>query len=380
MPPALWNRSARRRSLALAAILMIGSASALAADTTSPGGYASSVPMAPRLQWDPNFGYCGETSMIMAGMRFGQYTSQWTARRLASARTNQTLEASQLLLGVSPPDGNAVTAATGMRLNMVSYDSAQPSNTPGYLAWIKQHVVQGDSVTIGMLTNRNILGQDTPGDSEYDHIVPVIRVSSEQPLEGANAGTYFPTDTLTINDLETPRGNTADNPAGSTLYTYRFDAVQKTRRQANRGSGPENLYSVLKASGADGSNYAVAVTGVTDTSPGGPYVIPVAVTSSRNNEGLPTTDPMRTPPRAKSMTLTVTVTIPDSAKAYRLYEYTNFKSVPRGSFNAAATASPRNVARIWDIPAGTGPEYILRLPGLSTAGTYAFRAVPTSAP
>ncbi len=318
--------------------------------------------------------------MIMAGMRFGQYTSQWTARRLASARTNQTLEASQLLLGVSPPDGNAVTAATGMRLNMVSYDSAQSSNTPGYLAWIKQHVVQGDSVTIGMLTNRNILGQDTPGDSEYDHIVPVIRVSSEQPLEGANAGTYFPTDTLTINDLETPRGNTADNPAGSTLYTYRFDAVQKTRRQTNRGSGPTNLYSVLKASGADGSNYAVAVTGVTDTSPGGPYVIPVAVTSSRNNEGLPTTDPMRTPPRAKSMTLTVTVTIPDSAKAYRLYEYTNFKSVPRGSFNAAAAGSPRNVARIWEIPAGTGPEYILRLPGLSTAGTYVFRAVPTSAP
>jgi len=336
--------------------------------------------MAPRLQWDPNFGYCGETSMIMAGMRFGQYTSQWTARRSASARTNQTLEASQLLLGVSPPDGNAVTAAAGMRLNMVSYDSAHSSSTPAYLAWIKQHFLQGDSVTLGVLTNMNILGQDTSGDSEYDHIVPVMRVSSEQPLDGANAGTYFPTDTLTIGDLETPRGNTPDNPAGSTLYTYRFDTVQKTRRQANRGSGPANLYSVLKANGADGSNYAVAVTGVADVSPGGPYVIPVAVTSSRNDEGLPATDPMRTPPRAKSMTLSVTVSIPDSTREYRLYEYTNFKSVPRGSFNAAAASSPGSVAHVWDIPAGTGPEYTLRLPRLSTAGTYVFRAVPTSAP
>ncbi len=318
--------------------------------------------------------------MIMAGMRFGQYTSQWTARRLASARTSQTLEASQLLLGVSPPDGNAVTAAAGMRLNMVSYNNARPSSTPEFLAWIKQHVVQGASVTLGMLTNMNIRRQDTSGDPEYDHIVPVIRVSSEQPLDGANGGTYFPTDTLTISDLETPRGNTPDNPAGSTLYTYRFGAVQKTRRQANRGSGPENLYSVLKATGADGSNYAVAVTGVTDTSPGGPYVIPVAVTSSRKNEGLPTTDPMRNPPRAQSMTLTVTVTIPDSAKAYRLYEYTNFKSVPRGSFNAAAASSPRSVAHVWEIPAGTGPKYTLRFPRVSTAGTYVFRAVPSSAP
>ena len=380
MQHASWSRTARRGTLAVAAFLAISSASTLAADTTSPGAYSSSAPMAPRLQWDPNFGYCGETSMIMAGMRFGQYTSQWTARRFASARTNQTLEASQLLLGVSPPDGNAVTAAAGMRLNLASYDSAGSSSTPDYLAWVKQQFLQGGTVIMGVLTNANIVGRDGPGDSEYDHIVPVVRITSDQPLDGENAAAYFPTDTLTLSDLETPRGNTPDNPPGSTLYTYRFDSVQKTRQQANRGSGAANLYSVLKSTGTDGSNYAVAVTGVTDTSPGGPYVIPVAVTSSRISEGLPTRDPMPAPPRAKSMALTATVTIPDTGKAYRLYEYTNFKVVPRSNFNAAAAKNPRHIAHAWDIPAGTGSEYTVHLPHVSTAGTYVFRAVPTSAP
>jgi hypothetical protein len=80
------------------------------------------------------------------------------------------------------------------------------------------------------------------------------------------------------------------------------------------------------------------------------------------------------------MALTATVTIPDTGTAYRLYEYTNFKVVPRGNFNAAAAKNPRHIAHAWDIPAGTGSEYTVHLPHVSTAGTYVFRAVPTSAP
>jgi hypothetical protein len=76
----------------------------------------------------------------------------------------------------------------------------------------------------------------------------------------------------------------------------------------------------------------------------------------------------------------VTVSVPDTGKAYRLYEYTSFAAVPRGSFNAAAAANPKRVARTWEIPAGSGDRFIVRLPNVSTAGTYVFRAVPVSAP
>ena len=54
--------------------------------------YSYDLGVAPRLQWNSNYGYCGETSFISAGMYFGQYTSQWTARSAASPGVAQTEE------------------------------------------------------------------------------------------------------------------------------------------------------------------------------------------------------------------------------------------------------------------------------------------------
>jgi len=354
---------------ALVALAPIVSASAALA---SP--YTATSHVTPFLQWGPNYGYCGEASFIAAGMRFGQYTSQWTARQVASSRSNQTLRASQLLLGTSLPDGNAQTASWSMRLSLNGWYPPTPHTTPAeYLAWVKDQTVQGHAVIMGVLNNVNMLGFDPPGDAEYDHIVPVLGVGSEQPLEGEDASRYFPTDTLTISD------NGLDG-LGARPFTYSFGAVQRTRRQANQGRALANLYSVLSPTGQSAANYAVAVTGPTDNSPGGPYVIPVSVASSRNNEGFPSADPMPRPPAAKRTNLTVAVSIPDAGTAYRLYEYTSFAAVPRGSFNAAAAAAPKSVAHTWEIPAGSGERFTVRLPNLSTAGTYVFRAVPVSAP
>ena len=36
-----------------------------------------SLDMPPRLQWNTNYGYCGEVSLISAGLFFGQYCSQY---------------------------------------------------------------------------------------------------------------------------------------------------------------------------------------------------------------------------------------------------------------------------------------------------------------
>ena len=369
MHASRWSPT--RRVVAIGALAAL--APALGASPALGSAYTASSKVTPFLQWGPNYGYCGEASFIAAGMRFGQYTSQWTARRVASSRSDQTLRASQLLLGTSLPDGNAQTAAAAMRLGIESYDSAQQTSTADYLAWVKRRVVQGDAVIMGVLNNVNMLGFDNPGDAEYDHIVPVLGVGSENPLEGGNASTYFPTDTLTISD-------NGLYGLGARPFTYRFDAVQKTRRQANRGRAISDLYSVLSPTGQSAANYAVAVTGPTDNSPGGPYVIPVSVASSRNNEGFPSADPMPKPPSAKRTTLTVTVSIPDSSKAYRLYEYTRFAAVPRANFNAAAAANPKSVARTWEIPANSGERFTVRLANVRTAGTYVFRAVPVTAP
>jgi len=80
------------------------------------------------------------------------------------------------------------------------------------------------------------------------------------------------------------------------------------------------------------------------------------------------------------MSLTATVTIPDPSREWRVYLYTDFADVPTGSFNAAATASPTSVARMWTIPAGSGATWSTTLPRARTDATYVFRAVPASAP
>jgi hypothetical protein len=39
--------------------------------------YSNTINVANRLQWDANYGYCGETSLLQCGLFFGQYVSQY---------------------------------------------------------------------------------------------------------------------------------------------------------------------------------------------------------------------------------------------------------------------------------------------------------------
>ena len=63
--------------------------------------YRVNNPIPPRTQWNANYGYCGETSFISAGLNYGQYLSQYDARAVASPNIRQSLPDSQLLLGVN---------------------------------------------------------------------------------------------------------------------------------------------------------------------------------------------------------------------------------------------------------------------------------------
>jgi hypothetical protein len=133
-----------------------------------------------REQWDGNWGYCGETSLIAIGMSFGQYASQFTVRELASPGISQDQESSQLLLGV-----NGEAAARAMHLTASEYNSS--SSKPGsdqsqrFISWIRDRMNAGVRVMLGVY----IKGLRDP---EYDHIVPAVDVVTGGLRAGGQSG------------------------------------------------------------------------------------------------------------------------------------------------------------------------------------------------
>ena len=387
-------------AIGVSALPLLLAAPLLAAES-APLAYRQVSPMPVRLQWNANWGYCGESAFIAAGMSLGQYTSQWTAREAANGFAtglDQTRSASQLLIGGPAASSTGVTAAQQMRLEAIGFTPVNNSRADAraFLSWIKGRVLLGDRVIIGVFTNMTVLGAEAPGDPAYDHIVSVMAIGSNQPLN-ANDPTYRGDDRLTISDhgLFTPyapggryggAGHTADNPPGSTLYSGTFEAIQKNRAEANalpaggcEGNGCSPFLYALNDNASLDGNHGIAITGVADADR---VTVPVSLVASTAGEGVHDGPTLRRPPAPAPLTLTVTVGSAarplDPATTYRLYEYTSFAAVPRAGFNAAARASPASVARSWTISGKTIFQTVLS--GLSTAGTYVFRAVPASAP
>lgn len=204
--------------------------------------------MSPRFQWNANSGYCGETAFVSAGMRFGQYTSQWTARSLASPGVDQWKPSSQLLLGV-----NDLRAAKAMSLTAERYDNSRQRSAPQFLGWVKSRFLAGDPVIIGVLNNTRILGEwpQDKGDAEYDHIVPVFGIGSGWPLSDPR---YRATDSITISD----NGLHNVGPNIPYLYTYAFASFPRSRDGANAIGGP--VYALRDRP----KNYGTVITGVVD--------------------------------------------------------------------------------------------------------------------
>ncbi|MFM8351480.1 MAG: hypothetical protein ACKN9D_10490, partial [Actinomycetales bacterium] len=256
------------------------------------------------MQWNANYGYCGETSLISAGMFYGQYTSQWTARSLASPGVAQTDRESQLLLGV-----NDITAANRMKLSAVTFDSDQQTSTRQFLTWITSMVLRDHPVIIGLLLNMRRSDGELPGDAEYDHIVPVLGISSQKQGQ--------PADTLTF----------SDNTGALGLFTLNYRTLPRSRSAANRITAP--MYSLLNRP----RNYGIAVIGVADPEH---VTLPIRLNSSRDGEGVEEKLWLETPPRPEPISLTATVALPDTSLAYNVYLYDDFTKVPVRDFNALA--------------------------------------------
>ena len=127
------------------AVLLPGAAAAQQSSTYSQG---NDIP--PRLQWEGNWGYCGEVSFISAGLYYGQYVSQYDARALASPGVKQKKAKSQLLIGV-----NDQKAAKAMHLNASEWDTASETSSASFLVWVKRNVSAGYPVVIGVFNNES---------------------------------------------------------------------------------------------------------------------------------------------------------------------------------------------------------------------------------
>jgi len=337
----------------LAVSIVLSPLSALAAT------YTDSLAIPARLQWNGNYGYCGEVSFISAGLYYGQYVSQYDARAIASPNVSQSLESAQLLVGV-----NDAAAATRMRLAYAQPTGAALTSAPAFLAWVKGKVVSGSPVVIGVYTNaykfygsRNL----NYGDTEYDHIVTVTGwTSTHTPSTPA---TYYSDDTVTLEDHGVWTGTSSGVPPY--FFQYPLGPFQQTRRTANASTA--EVYSLK-----NGGNYGIAITGILDTDK---KTVPVRLATSQNFESPVIRNGSTARPTASAITLTITLSGLTPGVPYNLYRYNTVNNIPTASFNANAAKA----AQKWAVRISSGSTFVQSLT-IQSSETAAFRAVPASAP
>jgi hypothetical protein len=284
----------------------------------------------PFYQWENDNGYCGEVSMMQAGLNNGQWISQYNARLVCGVGLAQSGPPAnndswcsnhknipdynaQLLIedqrtdvvvtGTNPYARAAVCLANS-RLSGTTYpywknNGSTNVGLPGYMeymSWVKSEVIAGHQVTVGVLVKYG-------SDPQYDHEVSVYEIGTNyDPTDP----TFHPDDVLYFDDHggytlvgknlnkgnpAIPYGAGADT-TGCTPYKfgYTFGSLPQTRKAANVGSAQaysiiipgvsptytstgENGYLETKA--ITGHNYGFSVSGAMDNSNGGPSLLPI---------------------------------------------------------------------------------------------------------
>lgn len=331
--------------------------------------YSVTSEVVPRLQWNANSGYCGETSFICAGLNFGQYCSQWTAREQAS-NLPEDQSASQLLVGLG---GDDTLAAQNMRLKASEFNGSA-GDTLGFIVWMKRHLASGHVPIIGVYNNTGDLDEPTSlADGQYDHIVPVLGWDSDLPIIDEQGVHYNGEDFITFSD----NGLYGATPQYPYLHRYQLKHFKGNRAA---GSAPAGQVYTLPDKV---QNCGIAIEGVLDDG----YCIPVRISTSRHSE--PFADPQLAPgsthdsplwdgpPGRTRLRLVVTVDLCVPNGPWYLYRYDDFAKVPANNFNGAAAV--KDAAQVWHIPVGPDPTFVVEHEGWSDE-TVVFRAVPTSAP
>lgn len=246
--------------------------------------------VAPFYQWESNDGYCGEVSLMSAGLASGQWISQYNTRILCGGFFGPEANGSgtSLLQAGNPPgkNGNAnaellienpsqgITGpydydwagrcAANAGLALIQYPSTTGYKQPNtglagyqdFMSWIKSQMILGHQVTLGVLLNPAAGGSD----AQYDHIVNVIKIGTNH---APTDPTYYPDDvlyfdehgvyTLKVNakgvwsfttNPAIPPGAGADSKGCTPyIFAYSFASLVKTRAQENASGAP--AYAVV---------------------------------------------------------------------------------------------------------------------------------------
>eukprot|EP00042_Codosiga_hollandica_P022610 m.85050 g.85050 ORF g.85050 m.85050 type:complete len:394 (-) comp50854_c0_seq1:81-1262(-) len=319
--------------------------------------FSVQLPIPARLQWPQNHGYCGEVSVLSGGLHFGQYVSQYTARSLASHKPHHLYE-SQLLL-----EGNDLQAANAMKLRASKFVSLQPlsaddhAGNKEYLVWVRQECGQGHAVTIGVFMNHyhfyGFTSNLNAGEADYDHIVPVVGITSRYPLSDTR---FHGEDIVHFSD----NGIFQSYGRVPYMFSMSFSELLCTRAQANAVQAP--VYTVPAAV----PNQGIAIHGIQDEFG---ETIRVQVFTSDNSE--PEIEQgCDDAPEPAPLTLTVRLTGLQPGVPYRLYQYDTFDAVPTSAFQAHEA----NAVAKWDVLSGQGSEHEQQVQILSSQ-TAVFRAV-----
>ncbi len=280
-----------------------------------------------REQWNSTNGYCGEVALISAGLYYGQYLSQYDARRLANLDLpvkNKQLD--QILLGykgATTKTNNVVAALKQMHLNYEQFDNSKPSLSKNFLLWVKGQVIAHHPVAIGVYENTSIF--DNNPQPEYDHIVPVFGVKSNHPLLPLK---YYSDDVLYFHD------NNLYTETAIDCYQYLFGLFQKDRNEANKEEG--TIYSLSNNANGLG-NFGIAVTGVKAQ---GVNLLPVHLKTNPIDESPQIKNNSDQRPKSSLITLSIRVSDLKSQQYYILYKYTDFKQLPKDDNFAKSLGNP----------------------------------------
>ncbi len=241
------------------------------------------LPIAPRIQWPNNHGYCGENSIQACGLYYGNYISEGLCRNVAG---------SELLIYVNDTIALDAFSFTYKEWN----PNAVTPQYSAYLDWVKQYLYKKQPVIIAVYVS----GMSDP---DYDHIIPAIG------FKATNINTYAATDSLTYN-----------SNFDTVPFTRVFSTLYATR--ANASNSAPFPYYIPKT-----VNYGVAVTGNKDPNH---LTKPVHIDLDSNDE--PNISLGAAPCVLKA---NITIDSLTPGQSYALLRYNNYQNVPSLSFNPA---------------------------------------------
>jgi hypothetical protein len=302
-----------------------------------------------QVQWPANFGYCGEISLIVAGLYYGQYLSQYDARALVSRDGSQSRKSSQLLL-----DENEGAAAMAMKLRYEIWPKT--GTVTDFLLWTKNHLLKGHPVIWGVYANTKLFNITPAQGDNYDHIVPVVKFKSNHDIM---ENRVYPDDEITFSD----NGDYAQSVrSGPMHWSYPISKLIFSRAEQ-----PNQPYYLN-----DGENSAVAITGIEDENS---ETLRVQVQPGQRHEYGEIDDGKDERPEAKPVRLEITVSGLTPGIHYKLYKYDSLASVPVSNFNAQR----RKATKAFDIMISSGSTNTIRETIMSDEMAL-YRAVEADAP